>query len=153
MSSPGSQRKTSHRDSDHEHRQAWRRCLGTRWITASPRTTWSRTTTLYLRCRDGTDAPLYTGLAVLYPGHTTMADYIRTTLRGDNRTFGGHATFLRDRLNRDVARSRWRNEELIIHIVAFRGGVGRIRMTRRSRDVRGCTKWPTASAQPTTSSF
>jgi len=51
-----------------------------------------------------------------------MADYIRTTLRGDNRTFEGHATFLRDRLNRDVARSRWRNEELIIHIVAFRRG-------------------------------
>jgi hypothetical protein len=108
---------------------------------------------IYLRCRAGAGALLCTGLAALYPGHTTMADYIRTTLRGDNRTFEGHAAFLRYRLNRDVARSRWRNEELIIHIVAFRGGVGRIRMTRRSRAVHGCTKWPTASAHPTTSWF
>jgi hypothetical protein len=81
---------------------------------------------IYLRCSDGAGALMYTGLAALWPGHLSMADYIRTTLRGDNRTFEGHGTFLRDRLNRDVARSKWRDEVLIIHIVAFRGGGGRL---------------------------
>lgn len=80
-----------------------------------------------LRCSDGAGVLMFTGLATLYPGHTTMADYIRTTLRGDNRTFEGHLTFLRDRLNRDVATRWWRDEELLIHVVAFRGGGGPLR--------------------------
>jgi hypothetical protein len=65
---------------------------------------------------------LYTGLAALYPRPYHDGGLHQDDLRGDNRTFEGHAAFLRDRLNRDVARSRWRNEELIIHIVAFHGG-------------------------------
>jgi len=79
---------------------------------------------LFLRCPDGPALLGYTGLAALYPGHTTMADYIRQTLRGDNRTIEGHLSHLRDLLNRDVATRPWREEQLIIHVVAFRGGGG-----------------------------
>jgi hypothetical protein len=79
---------------------------------------------LFLRCPDGPGLLAYTGLAEVYPGHTTMADYIRQTLRGDNRTIEGHLAHLHNRLNRDVAAGPWRHEQLIIHVIAFRGGGG-----------------------------
>jgi hypothetical protein len=79
---------------------------------------------LFLRCPGGPALLGYTGLADLYPGHTTMADYIRQTLRGENRTIEGHLGHLTDRLNRDVATGPWRHEQLIIHVIALRGGGG-----------------------------
>jgi hypothetical protein len=75
-----------------------------------------------LRCRDGSALLSYTGLAFCWPGHLPVSDLIRQLLRGDNRPVEGHLDVLRAGLDRYVARTRFSDEMLIIHVVAFIGG-------------------------------
>jgi hypothetical protein len=53
-----------------------------------------------------------------------MSDLIRQLVRGDNRTVDRHMRVLRDGLDKHVARTDWRDEALIVHVVALLGGGG-----------------------------
>ena len=86
----------------------------------------------------------FTGLAAIHPrvakkwaggdnkydDGMPMMEYIRRTLRGENRSLDGYMRHLCDRLNRDVTNSDWRRESLCIHVahigpaVAKREGPG-----------------------------
>lgn len=70
---------------------------------------------------DGTLLLAYTGLAELHPSGESMFDWIRSTIRGENRNSEGDLLHLRERLNRDVARSRYARVPVIIVAVGVLG--------------------------------
>jgi hypothetical protein len=63
---------------------------------------------------DGTLLVAYTGRAEVHPSGEPMFDWIRGTLRGENRTTKGDLLHLQERLNRDFSRSRQWEVELTL---------------------------------------
>lgn len=72
-----------------------------------------------LNCPDGGLLLAFSGMAELRPRGLVMSDYIRTTLRGENRTVEGHLLFLKERLDRDVGRGSYWRTPLVITGTAF----------------------------------
>ena len=77
-----------------------------------------------VRCGDGSVFLAFSGMAELRPGGRQMADYIRTTLRGEHRTVEGYLQFLQQRLNRDAGRIFPSATPLMVTGTAYRGGGG-----------------------------
>jgi hypothetical protein len=74
-----------------------------------------------LTCPDGRSMLCYTGPAELEDG-THISDWIRSTLRGENRTVEGHLMFLAERASRDIGQSpRLRRTPLVIAVGAIGG--------------------------------
>jgi hypothetical protein len=77
-------------------------------------------------CPDGTLLLAFTGMAEL--GRLRIVDWIRETLRGNDRTMGKQFRHLVDRANRDIAGSQWRRNPFIVHGVGSWGvGAGDLR--------------------------
>lgn len=76
---------------------------------------------LAMFCSDGSVLLAFTGLASLYPGQLPMVDWVRETLRGENRTVEANLLLLTDRASRDISGTRWGRVPLAFHAVAFRG--------------------------------
>jgi hypothetical protein len=72
-----------------------------------------------VKASDGTLLIAFTGLAEI--GHDRLCDWIRESLRGENRTIEANFRLLVERANRDISRSRHRREPLIIHCAATHG--------------------------------
>ena len=77
-----------------------------------------------LHCWDGTALLAYTGLAEVPPSGESMFDWIRTTLRGETRSFEDSLRHLQFRLNRDIASARDRRFRRAPLIIVAAGVVG-----------------------------
>jgi hypothetical protein len=102
--------------------------------------------------RDGTLLLAYTGLAEIHPSGESMFDWLRGTLRGGNRSTEGDLLHLQERLNRDVARSRYSREPLLLIAAAVLGSRvdldAPLQNRRMARWVLTNLIWPNGPSQP-----